>query len=133
MRYQFVFVYLDDILIFSKSVQEHVHHVRAVLQRLLENSLFVKVEKCEFHANSVSFLGFSIARDAVKMDPAKVATVAEWPVSESRKQLQRFLGFVNVYHRFIKNYSSVAAPSPASPASVGCSLGHQKQTRLFKP
>ncbi|KAI3364400.1 hypothetical protein L3Q82_010825 [Scortum barcoo] len=71
MLNKFVFVYLDDILIFSKNKEEHVHHVQAVLQRLLENSLFVKAEKCEFHASSVSFLGFIVGRGSLQMDPAK--------------------------------------------------------------
>lgn len=65
-----VFVYLDDILIFSKSAEEHVHHVRAVLQQLLENSLFVKAEKFEFHVPSVSFLSYIVAEESLQMDPA---------------------------------------------------------------
>uniref|UniRef100_A0A674PJ94 Uncharacterized protein n=1 Tax=Takifugu rubripes TaxID=31033 RepID=A0A674PJ94_TAKRU len=105
-----VFVYLDDILIFSCSKEEHVHHVQAVLQRLLENSLFVKAEKCEFHATSVSFLGYIIGQGSVEMDPSKVSAVTSWPVPESRRQLQRFLGFANFYRRFIRGYSTVAAP-----------------------
>ncbi|TWW58269.1 Retrovirus-related Pol polyprotein from transposon 17.6 [Takifugu flavidus] len=78
-----VFVYLDDILIFSRSKEEHVHHVQAVLQRLLENSLFVKAEKCEFHATSVSFLGYIIGQGSVEMDPSKVSAVTSWPVPET--------------------------------------------------
>jgi len=72
---RFVFVYLDDILNFSKNQEEHVHHVQTVLQRLLENSLFVKVEKCKFHASSVSFLGYVVAWGSVQMEPAKVSAV----------------------------------------------------------
>ncbi len=62
MLNRFVFVYLDDILIFSPSPEEHIQHVRQVLQRLLENKLYVKPEKCEFHAQSVNFLGYVIAQ-----------------------------------------------------------------------
>ncbi|XP_067231407.1 bromodomain-containing protein 8 isoform X8 [Chanodichthys erythropterus] len=68
---KFVFVYLDDILIFSPSVQVHTQHVRQVLQRLLENQLYVKAEKCVFHMESVSFLGYIISADGIKADPAK--------------------------------------------------------------
>lgn len=82
----------------------------AVLQRLPENLLFVKVEKCEFHFPLVSFLGYIIAQGSVQMDPAKVSAVLEFSFSDSRKQLQHFLGFANFYHRFIWNYSSLAAP-----------------------
>ncbi len=110
MLNKFVFVYLDDILIYSKSEEEHVQHVRRVLQRLLENQLFVKAEKCEFHKQSVSFLGFIVAPGSMQMDPEKVSAVTNWSTPTDRKQLQRFLGFANFYRRFIRNYSSVAAP-----------------------
>ncbi|KAF7640683.1 hypothetical protein LDENG_00023110, partial [Lucifuga dentata] len=104
---RFVFVYLDDILIFSRTPDEHTHHVRLVLQRLLENKLFVKAEKCEFHVSSVKFLGYIIESGQVKADPDKIRAVAEWPKPESHKQLQHFLGFANFYRRFIRNYSRV--------------------------
>ena len=117
MLNRFVFVYLDDILIFSRSKEEHVHHVQKVLQRLLENSLFVKAEKCEFHASSVPFLGYVVGRGTVEMDSAKVSAVTTWPAPDSRKQLQRFLGFANFYRRFIRGYSSVAAPLTALTSS----------------
>lgn len=110
MLNRFVFVYLDDILIFSRDLDEHVQHVRLVLKRLLENRLFVKVEKCDFHVSSVSFLGFVVEKGQLKADPAKVQAVTEWPVPSTRKHLQRFLGFANFYRRFIRNYSQVAAP-----------------------
>ena len=88
MLNRFVFVYLDDILIFSKS--EHIQHVRLVLQRLLENKLFVKAEKCEFHVSTTTYLGFIISEGKMSMDPAKVRAVMEWPQPATRKQLQRF-------------------------------------------
>ncbi len=90
---KFVFVYLDDILVFSPSLQVHTQHVRHVLQWLLENQLYVKAEKCEFHAKSVSFQGFIVSAGEIKPDPAKVDAVDKWPVPETRKALQRFLGF----------------------------------------
>ena len=107
---RFVFVYLDDILIYSADLLEHQRHVRMVLQRLLENKLFVKAEKCEFHVTSVRFLGFIIETGQVRADPEKVKAVTEWPTPSSRKQLQQFLGFANFYRRFIRNYSKLAAP-----------------------
>lgn len=87
-----------------------MQHVRLVLKRLLENKLFVKSEKCEFHVASVSFLGFAVEKGQLKADPAKVQAVAEWSTPSTRKQLQKFLGFANSYRRFIHNYSQVAAP-----------------------
>jgi len=106
----FVFVYIDDILIYSKDLTEHKKHVRLVLQRLLENKLFVKAEKCEFHQPSVTFLGFVLEGGQVKPSEDKIKAVLEWPVPENRKQLQRFLGFANFYRRFIRNYSQTALP-----------------------
>ena len=113
MLNKFVFVYLDDILIFSKDLSEHICHVQQVLRRLLENSLYVKAEKCEFHVPSVAFLGYIVAEGSIQMDPAKISAVTGWPVPENRKKLQQFLGFANFYRRFIRNYSTVAAPLTA--------------------
>ncbi|KAI2665727.1 Transposon Tf2-9 polyprotein [Labeo rohita] len=107
---KFVFVYLDDILVFSSSYQEHVQHVRQVLQRLLQNRLFIKLEKSEFHVARVSFLRFIVSKGSLQMDPSKVRAVLDWPQPNSVKQVQRFLGFANFYRRFIRDFSSVAEP-----------------------
>ncbi|XP_060775509.1 uncharacterized protein LOC132885169 [Neoarius graeffei] len=97
----YVFVYLDDILIFSKTVQEHRHHVRQVLQRLLQNNLFAKAQKCEFHVPEVSFLGFIVRTGQLQMDPAKTLAVRDWPTPKSVKEVQRFLGFANLSIRVV--------------------------------
>ena len=107
---RFVFLYLDDILIYSPDKDSHIHHVRQVLQRLLRNQLFVKAEKCDFHATTVSFLGFIISPGLIQMDPAKVSAVAQWKTPDSRKKVQQFLGFSNFYRRFIRNFSAIALP-----------------------
>uniref|UniRef100_A0A3P9M1D4 Gypsy retrotransposon integrase-like protein 1 n=1 Tax=Oryzias latipes TaxID=8090 RepID=A0A3P9M1D4_ORYLA len=107
---RFVYVYLDDILIYSPDQDSHVSHVSAVLQRLLENHLYVKAEKSEFHVSTVAFLGFIVSAGTVEMDPAKVSAVMDWPSPDSRKKLQQFLGFANFYRRFIRGFSSIAAP-----------------------
>ena len=80
-----VFVYVDDILIFSHSLEEHIVHVRQVLQRLWENKLFVKSEKCEFHVSSVSFLGYILENGQLRTDPAKIQAVTDWPPPQTRK------------------------------------------------
>ena len=94
-------------------MEEHRVHVRQVLQRLLENRLYVKAQKCEFHVPSISFLGYIIGQGQIEMDPSKVSAVAEWPSPATRKRLQQFLGFANFYRRFIRGYSQVAAPLTA--------------------
>ena len=109
----FVVVYLDDILVFFKSVTEHSRHVRQVLQRLLENRLFIKAVKCVFSSPSVEILGHVLEEGRVRADPKKVRVVEEWPRPTDRTQLRRFLGFANFYRRFIKGFSQVAAPLSA--------------------
>lgn len=114
---RFVYVYLDDILIFSKDLTTHQAHVRSVILRLLQNNLFIKAEKCEFHKPSTSFLGFIISPNRISMDPSKTDAIMNWPHPQNRRQLQRFLGFANFYRRFIRNFSSVASPLHALTSS----------------
>ena len=105
-----VITYIDDIIIYSTSMAQHVQHVRRVLECLLANSLFVKLEKCQFHCSTVSFLGYVIGPEGVKMETSKVDAVSNWPFPRTVKDLQRFLGFANFYRRFICGFSTSAAP-----------------------
>ncbi|XP_061136628.1 uncharacterized protein LOC133155378 [Syngnathus typhle] len=114
----FVYVYLDDILIYSPDTETHEHHVKSVLQRLLDHRLYVKAEKSEFHVDTISFLGFIIAPGTVQMDPAKVSAVTQWPRPDNRKKVQQFLGFANFYRRFIRGFSATAAPLHALTSST---------------
>ncbi|KAI2657226.1 Transposon Tf2-9 polyprotein [Labeo rohita] len=110
MLNRWVIVYIDDILIYSSSYAEHVQHVRAVLQRLIKHQLYCKEEKCEFHQEKIAFLGYIISPEGVAMDERKVNAVRNWPRPTTLIELQRFLGFANFYRRFIRGFSSVAAP-----------------------
>ncbi|MBW0557253.1 hypothetical protein O181_096968 [Austropuccinia psidii MF-1] len=101
----FVVVYLDDIMVFSSSQEEHVKHVASVLQRLRDNNLFAKASKCVFHASSVEYLSYVVSSEGLKMDSSKVQQILSWPQPKNIKALQSFLGFANFYRRFIKNYS----------------------------
>ncbi|KAK3508084.1 hypothetical protein QTP70_013058 [Hemibagrus guttatus] len=105
-----VIAYIDDILVYSTSMEEHVCQVLKVLVRLQQHHLYVKLEKCEFHRSVVIFLGYMISHQGVEMDLVKVRAVTEWPAPTTVWELQRFLGFANFYRRFIRNYSSVAGP-----------------------
>ncbi|KAK3561610.1 hypothetical protein QTP86_010683 [Hemibagrus guttatus] len=105
-----VIAYIDDILVYSTSMEEHVRQVREVLTRLQRHHLYVKLENCEFHRYTVTFLGYVISRQGVEMDVVKVRAVTEWPVPTTVRELQHFLGFANFYRRFIRNYSLVAGP-----------------------
>ncbi|MBW0511685.1 hypothetical protein O181_051400 [Austropuccinia psidii MF-1] len=101
----FVVVYLDDIMVFSSSEEEHFKHVASFLQRLRDNNLFSKASKCVFHASSVKYLGYVVSSDGLKMDSSKVQQNFNWPQPKNIKSLQSFLVFANFYHHFIKNYS----------------------------
>ncbi|MGB2685899.1 MAG: pol polyprotein, partial [Olleya sp.] len=106
----FVIVYLDDILIYSKSEQEHVKHVKMVFEKLSQRNLLLKPEKCEFHRKEVEFLGYLVGIDGIRMDEAKVAAVLQWPTPTTVKEVQAFLGFANFYRRFIRDFSKITKP-----------------------
>jgi len=103
-----VVVYLDDILIFTKMEEEHTQAVRQVLQVLKKNKLFLCPEKCEFYKQRIEYLGLVISENEVSMDLVKVAGVREWPTLENKTDIQAFLGFVNFYQRFIRDFSAKA-------------------------
>jgi len=105
-----VVVYLDDILIFTKTEEEHMQAVQQVLQVLKENKLFLRPEKCEFYKQRIEYLGLVISENKVSMDLVKVAGVREWPTLENKMDIQAFLGFVNFYRRFIQDFSAKAQP-----------------------
>jgi len=106
----FTSAYLDDILIYSDTMEEHTRHVHRVLERLTDAGLDLKPEKCEFHKTEVKYLGLIIGADGIKMDLSKVETVKAWPPPENLRDVRAFLRFANFYHRFVKGYSKVVEP-----------------------
>ena len=96
-----IIVYLDDILIFMKTKEEHKQMVRRVLEILTEHKLFLHLEKCEFHQKQIEYLGLVISENKVVIDPVKVTGVCEWPIPENWTNVQAFIGFINFYHCFI--------------------------------
>lgn len=109
----FCVVYLDDILIFSKTLEEHWRHVNLVLERLQRFSLYVKLSKCTFASTQVEFLGFVVSTKGIQMDLSRVQSISEWPVPKTFRDVQVFLGFANFYRRFIASYSKIAVPLTA--------------------
>ena len=106
----FVISYIDDILIYSKTIEEHHIHVRRVLKKLLENNLYVKLEKCEFDKSETTFLGYVISKDGLKMDKEKVKAILDWPIPTNVKEVQSFIGLCNYYRLFIKDFAKIANP-----------------------
>ncbi|XP_073038265.1 uncharacterized protein, partial [Primulina eburnea] len=110
---QFIIVFIDDILIYSKSREEHSRHLRTALQVLLDRKLFAKFSKCEFWLDRVAFLGHIISSSGVEVDPSKVEAVKEWPVPNSVTEIRSFLGLAGYYRKFIQGFSSIAVPMTA--------------------
>lgn len=107
---QFVVVYLDDIVIYSDTLEEHVEHLRTMFKVLRENELYIKKEKCSFAREEVHFLGHIIKGSKLMMDEEKIKAIKEWKPPTKVTKLRSFIGLVNYYRRFIKGYYARAAP-----------------------
>jgi len=107
---QFVVVFIDDILVYSKSEEEHAEHLRIVLQVLKRKQLFAKLLKCEFWLWEVSFLGHVISKGGIAVDPSKIDAVIQWESPKSVFEVISFLGLAGYYRRFIEGFSKLALP-----------------------
>ncbi|GJY96141.1 reverse transcriptase domain-containing protein [Tanacetum coccineum] len=107
---KFVIVFIDDILIYSKSEEEHEVHLKTILDLLKKEKLYAKFSKCEFWLKEVQFLGHVVNRDGIHVDPSKVESVKNWKTPESPMEIRSFLGLAGYYQRFIKNFSKIAKP-----------------------
>ncbi|GJR96147.1 putative reverse transcriptase domain-containing protein [Tanacetum coccineum] len=107
---KFVIMLIDDILIFSKSNEEHEDHLRTVIQILRQEKLYAKFSKCKFWLSKVVFLGHVVPAEGITMDPAKVEVVAKWPRSTSETEARSFLGLAGHYHRVVEGSSRLALP-----------------------
>ena len=96
-----VIVFIDDILVYSKTQEEHVEHLREVLETLRRENLYAKFSKCEFWLREVQFLGHLVNQSGISVDPAKVEAVMRWEVPKSPSEIRSFLGLAGYYRRFI--------------------------------
>ncbi|GKA69210.1 putative mitochondrial protein [Tanacetum coccineum] len=110
---KFMLVFFDDIMIYSKTKEEHCKHLAMVLQVMQNNTLFAKRSKCFFAVSQVEYLGHIISAQGVSTDPSKIKAMQKWPTPATLKQLRGFLGLTGYYRRFIKNYASISQPLTA--------------------
>jgi hypothetical protein len=106
----FVVVYIDDILVYNNSMEEHVEHLRKAFQRLRENKLYAKFEKCKFGVVKVDLLGHKITQEGLKMYDHKVEAILDWEPLRSVSALKSFLGLASYYRKFIKNFAKITTP-----------------------
>lgn len=105
-----VLVFFDDILVYSKTWEEHLEYLAEVFQILKHQQLFLKLSKCTFGATRIEYLGHFISVEGISTDPKKIAVIRDWTIPTTQKHLRSFLGLANNYQRFIKGYSSIAKP-----------------------
>jgi hypothetical protein len=107
---KFVVVFIDDILIYSSTAEEHEQHFRVVLEKLRQNQLYAKFNKCDFWLKEVAFLGHVLTAEGVVVDTAKIEAVKEWEQPRNVIDIRSFLGLAGYYRRFIENFSKIAEP-----------------------
>jgi hypothetical protein len=107
---KFVIVFMDDILVYSKSEEEHEHHLRMVLQVLREHQLYAKLSKCSFYQNIIHYLGHIISKEGITVDPEKIEAIKEWKTPKSVTEFRSFMGLDGYYKRFIAGFSRIAHP-----------------------
>ncbi|XP_048619861.1 uncharacterized mitochondrial protein AtMg00860-like [Brassica napus] len=107
---EFVIISIDDILVYSKTKEDHERHLRAVLERLREQQLFAKLSKCSFWQKSIGFLGHIVSDQGVSVDQEKIKCIREWPQPKNATEVRSFLGLASYYRKFVKGFSSLAQP-----------------------
>ncbi|XP_043692891.1 uncharacterized protein LOC122643324 [Telopea speciosissima] len=107
---KFVIIFFDDILVYSKTVEDHANHLALVLQCLQQNQFYAKLSKCSFAQSSIGYLGHIISSTGLQPDPEKIDAIANWPAPTTVKRLRGFLGLTGYYRKFIQGYASIASP-----------------------
>ena len=106
---QFVVVFINDILVYSKDAQEHEQHLKIVLHILRKKRLFAKLSKCDFWLKEVSFLGHIVSTEGIRVNPAKIEAILSWKPPRNETKVRSFLGLAGYYRRFVKGFSVIAS------------------------
>ena len=107
---KFVLVYFDDILIYSRTLDDHLKHLRLVLEYLRRESIYINRAKCSFVLDRTNFLGFIVTKDGITVDESKITAIRDWPTPTTPTQVRSFLGLTGFYKRFVRNFSTLAVP-----------------------
>nr|KYP41681.1 Transposon Ty3-G Gag-Pol polyprotein [Cajanus cajan] len=129
---KFVVVYFDDILVYSKTLDEHLGHLRQVLIILRDNHLYANLQKCTFCQEQVNFLGFIVGKEGVQVDSEKIKAIQEWPTPKSVGEVRSFHGLARFYRRFVKDFSTLASPLNELVKKDVSFLWGEAQEKAFK-
>ena len=131
---KFVIIFLDDILVYSTTLEEHLEHLRKVFQLLRENALYAKDSKCKFLKDSIQYLGHVISVEGIAMDASKVDAIMRWPVPQSMEELQIFLGMAGFYRKYVKDYAKISVPmtDQLKGAAITFHWGEEQQRSFDK-
>ena len=110
MHLKWCIIYLDDIIVFSKTPEEHIERLRGELEKLSAAGLRLKPSKCKFFKSIITYLGHIFFKDGIETEKKKVITIQEWPIPKTVTEVYSFLGFMNYYHKFIPKYAQIAQP-----------------------
>jgi hypothetical protein len=107
---KFVLVSIDDILVYSKTEEEHEEHLRIVLQTLRKHKLYAKFDKCDFYQKKIQYLGHVISAEGIAVDPEKIRSIMEWSIPKDMGDIRLFMGITEYYRKFIEGFSKIAYP-----------------------
>jgi hypothetical protein len=129
---KFIQVFIDDILIYSRTTEEHDEHLRLVLQCLQEHKLYGKLSKCSFYQSRIHYLGHVISGEGIAVDPAKVEAIMEWPAPTNVTEVRSFMGLAGYYRRFVEGFSKIAGPITELQKKNKKFVGTEKCAEAFR-
>jgi hypothetical protein len=126
---KFVVVYFDDILIYGKEIDEHMDHLRQVLDVLRKEYIYANLKRCDFCMDRIIFLGYVVSAKGIKMDKANVKAIQEWPTPKSKTEVRSFYSLASFYRRFVKDFSMIASPlTEIIKKSIGFKWGEEQES-----